>query len=69
MRKKKIKIIGDIEVGGERGRVMDRGGQSVSMTSTDYKDPAKVVKKLNGLDKHTRLKANQELSTTGENQS
>lgn len=23
---KKIKIIGDIEVGGERGRVMDRGG-------------------------------------------
>ena len=26
MRKKKIKIIGDIEVGGERGRVMDRGG-------------------------------------------
>lgn len=25
MRKKKIKIIGDIEVGGERGRIMDRG--------------------------------------------
>lgn len=41
---KKIKIIGDIEVGGERGRVMDRGGAAVSMTSTDYKDPAKVIK-------------------------
>lgn len=69
MRKKKIKIIGDIEVGGERGRVMDRGGQSVSMTSTDYKDPAKVVKRLKESDKHTRLKVNQELFTTDENQS
>lgn len=66
---KRIKIIGDIEVGGERGRIMDRGGQSVSMTSTDYKDPAKVVKMLKGSDKRTRLKVNQELFTTGENQS
>lgn len=42
---KKIRIIGDIKVGGERGRVQHRGGCCVSMTSTDYKDPAKVLKK------------------------
>ena len=65
---KKIKIIGDIEVGGERGRVMDLGGAAVSMTSTDYKDPAKVVKKYKGSGKRTRLKANRELFTTDENQ-
>lgn len=64
---KKIKIIGDIEVGGERGRVMDRGGLSVSMTSTDYKDAPKAVKKYRESGKYTRLKVNQESFTAEEN--
>lgn len=65
---KKIKIIGDIEVGGERGRIQHRGGCNISLTSTDYKDPAKVVKSYKGLDRHTRLKVNQESFMKRENQ-
>ena len=45
------------------------GGLSVSMTSTDYKDAPKAVKKYRESGKHTRLKVNQESFTADENQS
>lgn len=65
---KRMLIIGNIEVGGERGRIQHRGGCNVSLTSTDYKDPAKVVKRYKGSDRHTMLKVNQELFMKRENQ-
>lgn len=65
---KKMLIIGDIEVGGERGRVQHRGGCNVSLTSTDYKDPAKVIKKYRKSDRRTQLKVNQELFMKSKNQ-
>lgn len=42
---KRIIVLCDLGVGGERGRVMSRGGTSTAMTGTEYKDPMKVVKK------------------------
>ena len=44
-KQKKMLIIGDVEVGGERGRIQHRSGCNVSLTSTDYKDPAKEVRR------------------------
>ena len=44
-RLKSIIVLCDLGVGGERGRVIDRGGVASAMTGTEYKDPMKVVKK------------------------
>ena len=41
---KRINVIGDLGVGGERGRVM-WGGIATSVTATEYKDPLKVLKR------------------------
>lgn len=43
---KRIEVIGDIEVGGERGRVLSPKLLASSLTSTDYKDPQKTVKRV-----------------------
>ena len=43
---KRLIVLCDLGVGGERGRVMSRGGTSTAMTGTEYKDPMKVVKKM-----------------------
>ena len=43
---KKIEVIGDIEVGGERGRVLSPKTCASSLTSTDYKDPQKTIKRV-----------------------
>ena len=43
---KKINIVGDLEVGGERGRVIYPDGLSSSITATEWKDPQKTVKKV-----------------------
>ena len=45
MENKKIRVIGDIEVGGERGIVILKTSCARSMTATDYKDPQKAVKR------------------------
>ena len=45
MEKKKLLIVGDIEVGGERGRVFSQKSPASSMTATDYKDPQKAMKR------------------------
>ena len=42
---KKILILCDLGVGGERGRVLSGGGIATSVTATEYKDPMKVLKK------------------------
>jgi hypothetical protein len=42
---KKIIILCDLGVGGERGRVLDRKGIATSVTATEYKDPLKTIKK------------------------
>ena len=44
-REKKIKVMCDLGVGGERGRVMDYDGCATAITGTEYKDPQKVIKK------------------------
>lgn len=41
-----IRVVGDLEVGGERGRVIFPTGVASSITATDYKDPQKTVKKI-----------------------
>jgi hypothetical protein len=41
---KKIIILCDLKVGGERGRVLFRGGQATTISATEYKDPMKVIK-------------------------
>ena len=46
MVKKRIIVLCDIGVGGERGRVLHRCGVSSSVTATEYKDPMKVVKRI-----------------------
>ena len=43
---KKIIILCDLGVGGERGRVVSGGGTATSITATEYKDPQKVVKNV-----------------------
>lgn len=45
MKKRKIIVLCDLGIGGERGRVMSGGGISPAITGTEYKDPQKVVKK------------------------
>lgn len=45
MAKKKMKILCDLGVGGERGRVFYRKQCASAMTATDYKDSQKVIKK------------------------
>ena len=42
----KVIVVGDLEVGGERGRVIFPTSIASSLTSTDYKDPQKTVKKV-----------------------
>ena len=44
-RKKRIVVLCDLGVGGERGRVLFRGGYASAVTATEYKDPMKVVKR------------------------
>ena len=43
---KKIRVMCDIGVGGERGRVFDPKGLVGALSSTDYKDPPKTIKKI-----------------------
>ena len=43
--KRKIIVLCDLGVGGERGRVMDGGGIAPALTGTDYKDAQKVLKR------------------------
>ena len=45
VRRKRIIIVGDLEVGGERGRVVSGGGNATAITATEYKDPQKVLKR------------------------
>lgn len=42
---KKIIILCDLGVGGERGRVVSGGGTATAITATEYKDPQKVLKR------------------------
>ena len=42
----RIEVLGDIEVGGERGRVINPKLCASSLTSTDYKDPQKTIKRI-----------------------
>ena len=42
---KKIVILCELGVGGEKGRVIGGGGIMPTITATCYKDPLKVVKK------------------------
>ena len=44
-KKTKIIVLCDLGVGGERGRVLMRGGCSSAVTATEYKDPMKVIKR------------------------
>ena len=43
---KKIRVLCDLGVGGERGRVFDRNCVIGALSSTDYKDPPKAIKRL-----------------------
>ena len=43
---RKINIVGDLEVGGERGRVIYPDGLASAITATEWKDPQKTVKKV-----------------------
>ena len=45
MQKEKLIILCDLGVGGERGRVFSPKGKSCAISATEYKDPAKVVKR------------------------
>lgn len=38
-----IKILTDLEVGGQRGRVLSPDGIATTLSATDYKDPPKVL--------------------------
>ena len=42
---KKIRVMCDLGVGGERGRVFNYKCLVGALSSTDYKDPPKVIKK------------------------
>lgn len=50
---KKIIVLCDLGVGGERGRVLYGGGIATSVTATEYKDPLKVIKVYGEQDNHT----------------
>lgn len=39
----RIKILTDLEVGGQRGRVLSPDGIATTLSATDYKDPPKVL--------------------------
>lgn len=39
----RIKILADLEVGGQRGRVLSPDGIATTLSATDYKDPPKVL--------------------------
>ncbi len=39
----RIKVLADLEVGGQRGRVLSPNGIAVTLSATDYKDPPKIV--------------------------
>lgn len=53
IKNRRIKVIGDLGVGGERGRVI-WGGIATALTGTDYKDPQKVIKKYEKGNSDTR---------------
>lgn len=38
-----LKVMCDLEVGGQRGRVFHPVGMIASLSATDYKDPPKVI--------------------------
>jgi hypothetical protein len=42
---KRLIVLCDLGVGGERGRVLHRKGLATAVTATEYKDPMKVLKK------------------------
>ena len=42
---KRIIVMCDLGVGGERGRVLFGGGIASAVTATEYKDPMKVIKR------------------------
>ena len=44
----RIKILTDLEVGGQRGRVLSPDGIATTLSATDYKDPPKVLVFLRG---------------------
>ena len=46
---KKLKILCDLGVGGERGRVFCRKHIIGALSSTDYKDPPKAIKLLDNI--------------------
>lgn len=46
---KKLKILCDLGVGGERGRVFCRKQIIGALSSTDYKDPPKAIKLLDNI--------------------
>lgn len=39
----RIKVMADLEVGGQRGRVLSPHGIAAALSATDYKDPPKVI--------------------------
>ena len=41
----RIRVMCDLEVGGERGRVHYRKGLNPAISATEHKDPIKVIKK------------------------
>lgn len=53
---KKAKILCDLGVGGERGRVFSADGIIGALSATDYKDPEKILVLDNGkADKGVRI--------------
>lgn len=42
---KKIRVMFELDVGGQKGRVFDRSKSIGTISATDYKDPPKVIKR------------------------
>lgn len=40
---KQILVVGDLGVGGERGRVLSDRGSCAALSATEWKDPTKVL--------------------------
>lgn len=38
-----IKVLADLEVGGQRGRVYDSAGIAAALSATGHKDPPKII--------------------------
>ena len=43
---KEVRVLGHLEVGGERGRVINPRSFMTALSATDYKDPPKTIKHL-----------------------